>query len=193
MQHTPLALPNRLPRAVSDALKVLKGDSALGALRRADKGLADAMVYVTCETAFPSAALPEQSLGRLRSLLLELGTHARVAGAHDVDVSMLGAATVVEHFPVGRGGDVDNPQVHPQELARLVWGWFRRVHGARQEEHAVAVEQVSLPAHAIQSRFLVGSEAEGDFYPPVQRQERGAIHPREGEDALVGGHAPMLP
>ena len=72
VQHSPLAFLNRFPSAFADVREVFKRNPALGAFRRADKGLRQTVIHVLGEALLAPAALPEQPLGRLRALLLEL-------------------------------------------------------------------------------------------------------------------------
>src|SRR5262249_55847634 len=72
VQHAPLALANRFPRAFADALKIFQGNAARGAFGRLHHGLRPTLIHVRGTPPFPAAALREQALARLRALLLEL-------------------------------------------------------------------------------------------------------------------------
>src|SRR5262249_24971624 len=132
-------------------------------------------------------------LARLGVLLLQLPSEAAVAGADLIDVGVPWASRVVQQFPIRGGRQRDHSQVYAQEVLRLGRGRFWRVHRAGQEERAVAIQQVCLPADAIKSSLLVGPEAEADFYAPVHGQQRGAIYPGEAQHTLVVGHSSVWP
>ena len=72
VQHSPPAFPNRFPSARSNPFQVFKRNPTLGAFRRADNGLGQTLVHITRKSLLAPAPLPEQPLGALGSLLLEL-------------------------------------------------------------------------------------------------------------------------
>src|SRR5262249_31237330 len=179
MQHSPLPLPNRFPRALPKPFQVFEGDPALGAFGSADNSLAQTMVDVAGKGPFLATALAQQPFGRLRALLLELAPQTRVARPHLINMGVLGAGGVVQELPIACRRQRDDPQVYAQVLGglQLVWLWLRRVHRHRQKVGicALAVEQIGLPALALQHPRCVGAEAEGDVYSPGQRQQSDAI------------------
>src|SRR5262249_18318237 len=90
VQHSPLALRNRLLRAFADMREVFQRNPTRSAFRRAHNGLADAVVDVSAESLFPAATRPQPPRGGLRALLLQLLPEAAVARSHLIDMRVLG-------------------------------------------------------------------------------------------------------
>ncbi len=169
VQHAPLA--RGTVDSAADVLEVFKSDAAPCVFCRADKGLRQTVVDVARKPLLAPTAFPEQPLGRLRTLHLELPPHAAVAGTHLIDVGVPGAGGVVQEFTIRCGREGDDAQVYTHIVLWLIGCRFWRVHGHGQEEHlgALAVEQITLPPAALPHPLGIDAEAERDERSPVQR------------------------
>ena len=105
MQHRSLLALNRYP--VAYPAQIFEGNSASSALCNLYELLADTVVHIVSETFFLTGQMFKQTLGGLRTLLLQLGSQATVAIANTFDV----AARV--EIPITIYGDISNAQVKP--------------------------------------------------------------------------------
>ncbi len=126
-----------------------------------------------------------------RALLLELLPEAAKAGAYLIHMAVLWASRVVQELAVAGGRQRDDAQVYAHKISGIRWRGFRRIDGNGEKEGVIAVEQISLPACALQHPLGIRAKAERHFDPPIQRQERRAINARERENALVIDHRAM--
>src|SRR5262249_8950612 len=134
VQHAPLALANRFPRAFADALKIFQGNAARGACRRLHHGLRPTLIHVRGTPPLPAAALREQALARLRALLLELRAEAAEPCPRLVHVGVPRTGGLVQGLPVRRGGQRDDAQVYPDVVARVLRRWLWSIYRHRQKE-----------------------------------------------------------
>lgn len=178
-----LSLLNSYPFA--DALQVFESDAASGAFGLRDQPLTDGVVDVAGEPLLLPPALLEESLGRLGAFGLEPRPKLRVTFAQAIQVP------AGESLAVRVGGDVDDAEVNPEPVARRVGGWFGYVHDHGEVESAVAVDEVSLPADAIQPESLIPAEDDGDKLPPLERQDGHAVKPLPGKYPLIVNDGPM--
>jgi len=182
MQRGSLSATNRYP--IADTAQVFESDPASGVLRGSHDALANRVVGVGGKTALFARQLLEAASRRLCALALQPGAQAAVAVADVVH----GAAAVPHSVAVG--GDVDNTQVHAQEVVNLLGG--RLVHFAdlMQVELATAVDQICLALHKRQQSKLALARDERDGLPPADRPDaHGLLGQLPSQDALVVGDA----
>src|SRR5262249_21722448 len=84
----------------------------------------------------------------------------------------------------------DNTEIDTQEIITLGGCGFGCIYGDGQKEGVVTVQQISLPAGALQRAIGITAKAERDFYPSVQRQERHPVKAWEATNPLVIDHCP---
>src|SRR5690242_19796067 len=117
------------------------------------------MVDILGKTPFASATLLQEPFGRLRPLLLELGPEATVAGAHLIDMAVLWPSRGVQKLTIAGRRQLDDAQVHAHKLIGISRRWLRSINGNGKEELVVAVEQIGLPACALQHPVGVCAKA----------------------------------
>lgn len=182
MQRGSLSATSRYPFA--DTLEVFEGNPATGVLRDSHDALADRVVGVGGKPALFAGQLLEAAARRLCALALQPGAQAAVTVAHVFH----GAAAV--DGPVAVSGDVDDAQVHAQEVVYL--RGRRLVHFAdlMQVERAAPVDQIRLALHKRQQGKLALARDERNSLPPVHRPNGNGLRiqsPRQ--DTFVIGDA----
>lgn len=175
--RTALRLTNRYPLA--NAGQILNGNTALGVFSLPYDVLANAMVHVSREPRFFPPSLHEKPLGRFRSLRLKLGAQP---GMTLTQIGDMRAAVVVS---VVIGGDVLESEVNTEVFGGVTFGNVANVDGHEQEELAVAIDQVGLPARSIQARPLISAADPRHDLPAVVGQQRNAVGSLPRQDALV--------
>jgi len=142
------------------------------------------VVGVGGKPALFAGQLLEAAARRLCALALQPGAQATVAVAHVIH----GAAAV--NRPGAVSGDVDDAQVHAQEVVYL--RGRRLVHFAdlMQVERAAPVDQIRLALHKRQQGKLALARDERNSLPPVHRPNGNGLRiqsPRQ--DTFVIGDA----
>ena len=93
--------------------------------------------------------------------------------------------------PIRIGGDVDDPQVHADEVIRLHRRAIGDPHRGVEVELAVAIAQIDLASEPVESPAVVFAEHHGDPLASFQRPQADDIEPLEAEDAFVVGDGAM--
>src|SRR5690606_32247019 len=182
MQRGSLGATNRYPLA--DAAQVFEGNPACGVFRGSHDALANRVVGVRGKAALFARQFLEAAARRLRALALQLGAQATVAVAHVIH----GAAAVDR--PVAVGGDVDDTQVHTQELVYVLHRRLVQLADLRQIELAAPVNQVRLALHKGQQGKLALPRDKWDGLPPFDRPDAYGLRGEfPGQDAVVVGDA----
>jgi len=114
MQTCSLSASGRYP--VANTLEILQGNAAAGAFCLLHESLADPMVDVSPETSLSSGNLPELPLRRPGPSSLQVASAVGVGTPDAVDI----VARVDLSITVG--GEVDDTQVHTEEVVRLDHG-----------------------------------------------------------------------
>ena len=137
VQHPPLAL--RTVDSAADIRQVFQRHAAPCAFRRADHGLRQTVIHILAETFLTSAALPEQALGRLRTLLLQLLPKTAKASAYLIDMAMFRASRVVQKLAITGGRQLDDAQVYAYKISGIRWRGFRRIDRNGEKEGSIPV------------------------------------------------------
>src|SRR5262249_50814863 len=119
VQHSLLAF--RTIDSATDMRQVFQRNAAPCAFRRADKRLAQTVVDILGKPFFTSTALLQESLGRLRTLLLQLRPEAAVAGAYLIDVGMFWSRRIVQELAITGRRQLDDAQINAEKIIALQW------------------------------------------------------------------------
>ena len=168
---------NRCP--IADARQVFDGNSTSGVFGLPHDSLADPVVEIAGKPRLLEPARPQQALGRFGSLFLELAAKARVPFAK------VGVVRAAERLSIAVGSDVLPPEIDAQVFGRVAFRHVANVDGHVEEEHAIAVDQVCLPAHPVQLGVLIGAADPRHDGAAVHRPDRDTIRPLPRQDALV--------
>lgn len=183
--RSPLAFPNRCPFA--NVRQVFQPDAASGVFSLAHDYLADAVVHVRREAClFQSAAL-QKPLSRLGSFSLEFAPQPRVACPK---VGVMGAT---KRFAVTVGGDVSLAKIDAKIRGGIAFRYVANIDGHVEEEHAVAVDKVSLPARTLKQSGLICAAHPWHDLPAVVGQDRDPVSTLPRQDALVVDDGAMRP
>ena len=176
--HRSLASLNSCPLA--DTSKVFQGDPSRGVFGLCDDTLCDGMVHVGTETGLLARESLEMTLGRLGTDGLQGGTQPRMTLADSFnDCSTM-------PFTVGVYGKISDPKINPKPV-----GWFNgrtvgNLDGNVEEELSVAVDEISLTAHAFQTSTVVISDDNRQNHSPVEGGDAYTIDTvLEGVETLV--------
>jgi hypothetical protein len=134
MQPCPLPLSGPYPR--TDAGEFFNGNRPIRAFRGLDDALGNYVIRVAGEIRLAFCSLLQQSFGRLGSLALEFAKQGAVAVSHFVQA----AAGILS--PVRVNGNLDDAQVHAQNIDRLNLLIFGHLDGDIQEPFSPAQDQV---------------------------------------------------
>jgi len=182
MQRGSLGATSRYPFA--DAAQVFEGNPASGVFRGSHDALANRVVGVRGKAALFASQFLEAAARRLRALALQLGAQATVAVAHVIH----GAAAVDR--PVAVGGDVDDTQVHAQELVYVLDRRLVHLADLMQIELAAPVNQIRLALHKGQQGKLALPCDKWDGLPPFDGPDAHGLRGQlPGQDAVVIGDA----
>lgn len=78
-------------------------------------------------------------------------------------------------MPVRSGGDIDNPQIHPQQSFDLLCCWFGYLASSIQVKCAVAVAPVAFPSLGLEQLKLARSGHKGHGLSPSYRPDGDAL------------------
>lgn len=172
-----LGLPNRCPLA--NALEVFKADTAIGVSGFPHDSLGDAMVHIGCEPALFQPAPLEKPQGRFGPLLLELSAQPVMAIAQARDMC------AAERLAIAVRGNVLLAEVNAEIPGRITGRHVAHVNHDVEIELTVSIDQVGLSADATELRALICAANPRHQQAPVKRQDRDAIRPLPGQNALV--------
>ena len=177
---SPLALANRDP--VSDAREVFKGNTATGVFGLRNNPLTEHVVDISGKTCLFARTLYQKPLGCLRAVGLEFPSQFGMAFSQTVHLAS-GVG-----FSVGIGGNIDDAKVDAQKALGVVGVWFGGIDHHGQVEGLISEDKVGLPDNAVESRFLVGTDAHGYEFSSLKGKDGYPVGALPGEDTLVIDH-----
>src|SRR5262245_46431197 len=139
-----VSLPASNPYPPANALQILQGNRASGALRGFDKLLADIVVGMGSKAAFSARQSAQLPFGSLTAVGLQLPSQATVAVAHMGD----GAARIIRTVAIGRQFLLT--QVNAQHVVNILGVWLVNLAGGKQVELSTNIGQVALAALRLQ-------------------------------------------
>lgn len=178
-QSCPLAAPGRNPRA--NTPEVFEGDATRGAFSRLHDGLRDAVVRVPLKAGLLALNLTELAPCRPGALPLE------VAPAVGEDAAVLLDFGSRVDVAVRVGGDVDDAEVHAEELLGLGQGRLFHLADDVEVEAAAVVDEVHLTLAVGQEAPLVVTTDERNELPTLEGPEGHGVLGLETEDTVVVG------
>ena len=187
VQPASLAFPGRNP--VPDAGEIFDGDSGSRAFGLRNKVFGNVVVDPRLKTVLPTGEFLESSFGGFCSFLLENGPAFLIPQAfvlHDLSR---------EDFACGIGGDVDDAEVHPEDVDGKFRFLLGDIAGQVDEPFLVrfGVDEIDLSLPEPQITPLVLPADEGDFHAPGNGPEANLIPLFEGEDPVIVGLGGPLP
>jgi putative transposase len=181
-------LPLSGPDPLTNAAEVFDGNRAICAFRGLDYAFRNTMVYVGHEACLAVAALLEQALGRLCTLLLELAAQGAVAMAHLVDGATRVTATV------GIESNFDNPHIHAERVHRLDLFLLRHFHGDVQEPLPIPENQIGFTSRKLQKFALRLAADKRHLLPSTQRPDAHCgFRQIQTQDAGIVSDAAVVP
>ena len=178
---SPLSLSNR--DAVSNPLKVFKGDTSTAVFCLRNNTLADYMVGIGSKSLFLAGALFKKPFSLLRAVGLKFRPHLGVSLSKTTD-----GRTGVES-PIRVGSDVLDTQVYAQKAIRLIWCWLRGINHNCQVKNAITENKVGLSNLSIESSFLISTNPDRDKLATLKSKNRDLVQSLPREDALVIDHS----
>ena len=178
---SPLSLSNR--DAVSNPLKVFKGDTSTAVFCLRNNTLADYMVSIGSKSLFLAGALFKKPFSLLRAVGLKFRPHLGVSLSKTTD-----GRTGVES-PIRVGSDVLDTQVYAQKAIRLIRCWLRGINHNCQVKNAITENKVGLSNLSIESSFLISTNPDRDKLATLKSKNRDLVQSLPREDALVIDHS----
>ena len=175
---------------VANACQFLKGNAATGIFGEDHEVFANAVIHVFAEASFP-VLRPSQgpadilrafspALAASRSFLKRLTPGmVPLAGALD--------GLAGEGLSVAGRGEVDHPQVHPQEILHLDRRAFGDLYGGIEVEAPIARDQIDLAFEPVEALRLVFPIDQRNHLAASERPEAHVIHALPAEDTVVIG------
>ena len=180
----PLRASNRCPQA--DARQFFQGQGSVGVFRFGYQMFADAVVGISCKSAFLTRQALEFALGGGRAFGLEFGSQEAIAVADMVDrLARMDLPLVVD-------GNVDDAQIHAQGPFNHTGLGFLRLTGRQEEKSASGEERVAFALAPLKQFPLAFSTDKRDEQPAVDGPDRdGVILQSPGQDAVIKGDTPL--
>ena len=178
------ALPAANRKPVADVGQFLNCHPAAGVFGFGNDRLRDAVVLLLLVTGLFAGECLQSSLGGLGALPLERLTGGGVLLPQSLDVF----ASVP--LAVRVGGDIGDAKVNAQEGFHLGGRWLGHVGSAIEEELTVAVDEVGLAFHRVQSAGEVFADKVGDDDSTTHREQTHPVDALEAERPLVVGDGP---
>ena len=178
---SPLSLSNR--DAVSNPLKVFKGDTSTAVFCLRNNTLANYMVGIGSKSLFLAGALFKKPFSLLRAVGLKFRPHLGVSLSKTTD-----GRTGVES-PIRVGSDVLDTQVYAQKAIRLIRCWLRGINHNCQVKNAITENKVGLSNLSIESSFLISTNPDRDKLATLKSKNRDLVQSLPREDALVIDHS----
>ncbi len=137
------------------------------------------MIRIASEPGFFAREFLEMPLGALRASLLQA-----LSERMEALTGLLNGLTAT-CFTVACRCQIDHAEVNAKGSIRNIGRWLRNMKGDCQEPRAFAIQEIGLSFDAIHTGLLIGSDAEGNQDPSVQRQERDGGKSFEGHHPLI--------
>ena len=187
VQPVSLAFSGR--NLIPDAGEILDGNSGVSAFGLGNKVFGNVVIHPRLKTVLPTGKFLESSSGGFCSFLLENGPAFLIPQAfvlHDLSR---------EDFACGIGGDVDDAEVHPEDVDGKFRFLLGDIAGQVDEPFLVrfGVDEIDLSLPEPQITPLVLPADEGDFHAPGNGPEANLIPLFEGEDPVIVGLGGPLP
>src|SRR5262249_29146616 len=156
-------------------------------------GLANTVVHVLLEAAFPPRVLSETAFGVLRAYLLQ------PLAARVIALARVLYLLATECLALTIRGEIHDTHVNTQHAT--IWLLLRRILrfpalGDMQIIHPTPPDQISaadFPCRVYQHRMLTSAQDQAANHAPVQRVERDAIKAHQAIGAGVVAHAATRP
>ena len=175
---SPLLLPDRCPCA--NTREFLEGGGAVRVFGPGNDGLAGYMAHMGGEPLLLPVPFLQETLGRLRSLRLELLPYAPVPGTDREKVVRR------EIRAVGESGDVHYAPVDADDVVEVPGLGVLDVACGMEIELPVHENEVRLPLLGPEELLLPLPAGIGDLQPPANRPDGDELFVREpGEDPAV--------
>lgn len=169
------------PSSARGSAKVFHPDTAPGVFGLGNKPLADDVVLVSAEAGFPRRQSFQSFLGPTGALPLSPHPVAVMAAPDLLDgITGMFAA-------VGITGDVDDPQIDPDEVLDFDRGVFGHVHRGEQVELAAPIDQIDLAFNPVEPLALVFAVGQREVHAAIERPQAHAVESLEAQDAFVVG------
>lgn len=165
----PVAVPASLRatnRSLADTAQIFESDCPASVLRLLDKPLADRVIGMLLKTCLLPGQLLEFASGRPGLFLLESAT----AMLKNAPISLNVCPAEIPAIRIG--GEIDNPQIHPENSLHLHRPGCFYVTGNEQIKLPFDVTQVTLPALTPQHFQLPRPGREADPLTTVYRPDR---------------------
>ena len=145
------------PYPSTDALEILQGDPAFGALSSANYLLRNLVVYVGREPLLFSASPAHKTLGSLRALLLKLASQTSVASS----AAIYGRSSEARAI---RGLRYRNEShIDPDPLNSLFLFLVRNIDGSKKEPLLISVNKIGLASLEPDQLTMMVSAHEGNL------------------------------
>jgi hypothetical protein len=145
------------PYPSTDALQMLQGDSAFGALSSANYLLGNLVVYVGREPLLFSASPAHKTLGSLRALLLKLASQTSVASSAAI-YGRSSEASAIRGLRYRNESHID-----PDPLDSLFLFLVRNIDGSKKEPLLISVNKIGLASLEPDQLTMMVSAHEGNL------------------------------
>ena len=184
MQHRSLLALNRYP--IAYPTQIFEGNNAMSALCNLYELFADTVVHIVGETLFLTRQMFKQSLGSLRSFLLQFCSQTAMAIANTFDV-----ATRME-VPITIYGDIGNTQVNTQYTLNINGFGFLDIANCEQIKCLVDVDQIGFALLSAKQFKLAFGRCEGDGQTACYRPDGNMLRwDAPVQDAVIVGNSTM--
>ena len=164
VQPVSLAFSGRNP--VPDAGEIFDGDSGSSAFGLGNKVLGNGVIHPCLKTGLFPGEFDQSPLAGLRLFLL------KAFSSFLIPETFVFYRSSGEDFPLGVGGDVDDAEIHPENLFRKLRLLLRNVADKIDEPFlaVLAVDKIDFPFSETEIFPLMLSAHEGDFIRPERVQ-----------------------
>lgn len=178
MQNRTLLAPGLDPFA--NSTEFFDGDPATGAFSFGNDLLANNMIGVRGEPSLTPGKKFKSAFRGSRLLVLKLRAQPGMPISYALN---LGARAPQ---PVGVCGNICNPKINTQEVARINWDAIGKVDRAVQIEFPLAINQFTLALDSVEAFLLVLAINQRNYDPPLREcPQAHPIRSLESHDALI--------